>query len=114
MPVLADEDRLADVFRSGDGIVWGEHHHRLFCGSESLFRPGYRADLTSSWIRALDGVAEKLEAGAKVADVGCGHGASTIVMAQAFPDSVFYGFDNHEESIVMVRQRVRFHRGIAV
>lgn len=100
-----DEEQISSVFRSGEGIAWGEHHHRLFCGSESLFRPGYKAHLTGSWIRALDGVEEKLRAGAKVADVGCGHGASTIVMAQEFPDSVFYGFDNHEGSIGIARQR---------
>ena len=100
-----DEDKISDVFRSGKGIAWGEHHHRLFCGSESLFRPGYKAHLTTSWISALSGVEEKLSAGAKVADVGCGHGASTIVMAQAFPDSVFYGFDNHQQSIDIARQR---------
>jgi len=100
-----DEDKIVDVFRNGQGIAWGEHHHRLFCGSESLFRPGYKAHLTSSWIKSLDGVEDKLKAGAKVADVGCGHGASTIVMAQAFPESVFFGFDSHEESSETARQR---------
>ncbi|MEP3276158.1 MAG: class I SAM-dependent methyltransferase [Stappiaceae bacterium] len=102
-----DEDRIADVFRTGEGIAWGEHHHRLFCGSESLFRPGYQAFLTSDWIAAMDGVKEKLVAGANVADVGCGHGASTIVMANAFPKSSFTGFDNHAASIETARQRAR-------
>lgn len=100
-----DEDRIADVFQTGAGIAWGDHHHRLFCGSESLFRPGYKAFLVANWIGALDGVSEKLTAGAKVADVGCGHGASTIVMAGAFPASNFTGFDSHAASIRTARDR---------
>lgn len=100
-----DEHKFTDVFRSGQGIAWSDHHHHLFCGSESLFRPGYKAHLTSNWIRTLDGVEEKLRKGARVADVGCGHGASTIVLAQEYPDSTFYGFDNHPESIETARQR---------
>lgn len=94
-----DEEKVIDVFKTGEGIAWSEHHHRLFCGSEALFRPGYKAHLTSDWIKSLDGVEGKLAAGAKVADVGCGHGASTIFMAQNFPESQFYGFDSHAESI---------------
>jgi 2-polyprenyl-3-methyl-5-hydroxy-6-metoxy-1,4-benzoquinol methylase len=100
-----DEEKITDVFRSGEGIAWSDHHHHLFCGSEALFRPGYKAHLTNSWIKSLDGVDEKLKAGAKVADVGCGHGASTIVLAQEYPDSTFYGFDSHTESIDIARQR---------
>lgn len=100
-----DEERITDVFRTGKGIAWGDHHHRLFCGSESLFRPGYKSFLVANWISALDGVAEKLSAGAKVADVGCGHGASTIVMAQAFPASTFFGFDSHAASIETAKAR---------
>lgn len=100
-----DEEKITSVFRSGDGIAWSDHHHHLFCGSEALFRPGYKAHLTSNWIKSLDGVDEKLKAGAKVADVGCGHGASTIVLAQEYPDSTFYGFDSHAESIDIARQR---------
>lgn len=100
-----DEDRIANVFRTGEGIAWGEHHHRLFCGSESLFRPGYKTFLANDWIAALDGVAAKLTSGARVADVGCGHGASTIVLAEAFPASRFDGFDNHAASIVTAQQR---------
>jgi 2-polyprenyl-3-methyl-5-hydroxy-6-metoxy-1,4-benzoquinol methylase len=100
-----DEGRVTDVFKTGKGIPWSDHHHRLFCGSESLFRPGYKAHLATGWIAALEGVSEKLAAGAKVADVGCGHGASTIVMAQAFPNSTFVGFDSHGSSIATARQR---------
>ena len=100
-----DEDRVTDVFRTGEGIAWSDHHHRLFCGSESLFRPGYKAHLATGWIAALDGVTEKLAAGAKVADVGCGRGASSIVMAQAFLNSTIVGFDYHEESIETARRR---------
>ena len=102
-----DEAAIADVFRTGEGIAWGGHHHRLFCGSEALFRPGYKANLVGSWIAALDGVEEKLRAGAKVADVGCGHGASTIILAEAFPNSTFVGVDSHSESIATARRRAQ-------
>ena len=101
----ADEEKLLDTFRSGRGLGWHEHDHRLFSGTERFFRPGYRAHLVAEWIPALDGVEEKLRSGAKVADVGCGHGASTIVMAQAFPNSRFVGFDYHDESIRQARER---------
>lgn len=100
-----DEGRVTDVFRTGEGIAWSDHHHRLFCCSESLFRPGYKAHLVTGWIASLQGVSDKLKAGAKVADVGCGHGASTVVMAQAFPGSTFYGFDYHATSIETARRR---------
>lgn len=100
-----DEEKISSVFKSGEGIAWSDHNHRLFCGSEALFRPGYKAFLTTDWIKTLDGVEEKLQAGAKVADVGCGHGASTIVLAKEFPNSVFYGFDSHAESIEIAKQR---------
>ncbi len=102
--LYADEERIVDAFRSGAGIGWHEHDHRLFCGTERFFRPGYRAHLVSEWIPALDGVKEKLQQGAKVADVGCGHGASTIIMAEAFPNSRFSGFDYHMPSIERARQ----------
>jgi 2-polyprenyl-3-methyl-5-hydroxy-6-metoxy-1,4-benzoquinol methylase len=85
-------------------MAWHEHDHRLFRGTERFFRPGYRAHLVAEWIPALDGVEEKLEQGAKVADVGCGHGASTIIMAEAFPNSEFFGFDYHEASIERARE----------
>jgi SAM-dependent methyltransferase len=102
--LYADEDKILEAFRSGEGMGWHEHDHRLFRGTERFFRPGYRAHLVTEWIPALEGVQEKLERGAKVADVGCGHGASTIIMAEAFPNSEFYGFDYHEASIARARE----------
>ncbi len=96
---------MTERFRTGDGLGWHEHDHGLFRGTEMFFRPGYAANLINSWIPALDGVEEKLKAGAKVADVGCGLGASTILMAQAYPNSTFTGFDYHDKSIEMARQR---------
>lgn len=92
-------ERIEGYFRNGGGMLWGEHHPDLFVGTERFFRPGYTAHLVGSWIPSLDGVEEKLKAGAKVADIGCGHGASTIIMAKSYPNSEFWGFDNHEESI---------------
>lgn len=100
-----DEDKVINAFQTGKGIGWHEHHHRLFCGTEAFFRTGYRFHLTTEWIPALEAVDAKLKAGAKVADVGCGHGASTIIMAQAYPNSVFFGFDYHNQSIETARQR---------
>jgi 2-polyprenyl-3-methyl-5-hydroxy-6-metoxy-1,4-benzoquinol methylase len=97
--LYADEDQILEAFRSGNGMGWHEHDHRLFRGTERFFRPGYRASLVAEWIPALHGVQEKLERGAKVADVGCGHGASTIIMAEAYPSSEFFGFDYHAPSI---------------
>jgi len=94
-----DEPKVTHAFRSGEGLAWGEHSECLFCGTEKFFRPGYKASLVSQWLPALDGVSEKLARGAKVADVGCGHGASTLVMAEAYPRSTFVGFDFHAESI---------------
>jgi SAM-dependent methyltransferase len=102
--LYADEERITEAFRTGGGMGWHEHDHRLFRGTERFFRPGYRAHLVSSWIPALDGVQHKLERGAKVADVGCGHGASTIIMAEAFPRSEFFGFDYHAASIERAQQ----------
>jgi 2-polyprenyl-3-methyl-5-hydroxy-6-metoxy-1,4-benzoquinol methylase len=99
------EPRIAENFRTGDGLAWGDHHPCLFEGTERFFRPNYNANLVSNWIASLDGVEPKLRQGAKVADVGCGHGASTILMAQAFPQSHFFGFDFHEPSIQVARQR---------
>jgi SAM-dependent methyltransferase len=94
-----DEERLADAVRSGAGFGWHEHHPDLFEGTNRFFRPGYVANLVSSWIPALEGVEEKLQRGGSVADVGCGLGASTIIMAQAFPASRFVGFDYHDASV---------------
>lgn len=102
-----DEDKIADVFHTGEGIAWNDHHHRLFCGSEALFRPGYKANLVGDWIDALCGVTSKLEAGAKIADIGCGHGASAILLAQAYPHSRVYGLDYHKRSIQTARLRAR-------
>lgn len=98
-------DRMADKFKTGDGLCWGEHHPCLFEGTERFFRAGYRGNLISSWLPALDGVVARLERGAKVADVGCGLGASTILMAQAFPKSRFFGYDSHDASIAIARER---------
>lgn len=92
-------ERIEGYFRNGGGMLWGEHHPDLFVGTERFFRPGYTAHLINSWIPSLDGVEAKLKAGGKVADIGCGHGASTIIMAKAYPNSEFWGFDNHEGSI---------------
>ena len=100
-----DEDRIVETFRAGEGLPWHAHHHRLFCGTESFFRTGYRAFLVSEWLPALDGVVERLERGGRVADIGCGHGASTILMAQAFPRSSFVGLDYHAASIATARRR---------
>ena len=97
-------DKLERVYRSGDGLGWHEHDTDLFAGTERFFRPGYVANLVGSWLPALDGVVDKLTAGALVADVGCGHGASTIIMAQAFPRSTFAGFDYHDASIQRARE----------
>lgn len=107
MSTYADEPKATQVFRSGEGLPWGDHSTCLFCGTERFFRPMYAANLIDSWIPALNGVKAKLEAGAKVADVGCGHGSSTILMAQAFPKSTFHGFDFHGPSIDHARQRAR-------
>jgi 2-polyprenyl-3-methyl-5-hydroxy-6-metoxy-1,4-benzoquinol methylase len=96
---------ITERFRSGKGLGWHEHHHGLFHGTEKFFRPGYAANLVQGWIPALEGVKERLEAGAKVADVGCGHGASTVIMAQAFPKSRFHGFDFHGPSIEWARKQ---------
>ncbi len=98
-----DEEKITEAFRAGHGVGWHEHHHDLFSGTERFFRPGYAANLVASWIPALDGVQDKLVAGALVADVGCGHGSSTLLMAQAFPNSEFVGFDYHEASIEHAR-----------
>ena len=99
--------RLVEAFRSGEGMGWHEHDHELFHGTERFFRPGYAANLVSQWIPALTGVEARLRAGARVADVGCGHGSSTVLMAQSFPKSTFVGYDYHEGSIQTARERAR-------
>lgn len=99
-----DEPKVSAAFLSGNGVAWHDHSACLFRGTERFFRPGYNANLIGSWLPALDGVVAKLNRGAVVADVGCGHGASTILMARAFPDSTFTGFDYHAPSIERARQ----------
>jgi hypothetical protein len=98
-------EKILDAFRGDGGLPWGEHHHRMSHGVEKSFRPGYQANLATSWLPALEGVVAKLNAGGKVADVGCGHGASTIVMARAYPMSRFFGFDFHPPSIAVAEKR---------
>ena len=101
----ASLDRMSERFGSGAGLAWGEHHECLFEGTERFFRSGYVGNLVGSWLPALDGAVDRLERGAKVADVGCGLGASTILMAQAFPRSRFFGYDSHAASIERARRR---------
>ncbi|MDA0160801.1 class I SAM-dependent methyltransferase [Solirubrobacter ginsenosidimutans] len=103
--VIDGRARVEERFRSGGGVGWHEHDDGLFCGTERAFAANYRAQLVQAWLPALDGVVEKLERGARVADVGCGHGASAILMAQAFPASTFDGFDTHAASIDTARRR---------
>jgi 2-polyprenyl-3-methyl-5-hydroxy-6-metoxy-1,4-benzoquinol methylase len=104
--VFADEPKLEQAFRSGSGIGWGEHCNCLFCGTERFFRPGYKAHLVSEWLPALgSSVMSRLEQGARVADVGCGHGASTVLMAESFPKSILRGFDFHGPSVEAARAR---------
>jgi SAM-dependent methyltransferase len=94
-----DEPKMLQAFKTGEGISWGDHHTCLFCGTEKFFSPSYSGNLVNSWIPSLNGVNEKLTRGAKVADIGCGHAASTIIMAKAFPNSHFIGIDFHQKSI---------------
>ena len=97
--VFADEPKIREAFKTGEGVSWGAHDSCLFCGVAKFFKPTYKANLLQSWIPALDGVQEKLQQGAKVADVGCGYGHSTLIMAEAFPNTQFHGFDFHAPSI---------------
>jgi SAM-dependent methyltransferase len=101
---IKDVPKIADAFRTGKGVGWHEHDCGLFAGTERFFRPNYRAHLVSEWIPALDGTDAKLKSGGQVADVGCGLGTSTILMAQAYPKSTFVGFDYHPASIEMARE----------
>ena len=104
---VIDSPRITETVRNGGGLGWHEHVHDVHEGCERFFRPGYNANLIGAWLPALEGVVEKLERGAYVADVGCGHGASTILMAEAFPQSTFVGSDYHQGSIETARERAR-------
>jgi SAM-dependent methyltransferase len=107
MGLFKDEEKIIDAFRSGKGLGWGDHHHYLFEGTERFFKPSYVTNLTTSWIPALEGVEDKLKngGGTKIADVGCGHGVSTILMAKAYPNSQIIGFDYHKPSIEWARKQ---------
>ena len=105
--LFLDKDKMVAAMRGNGALAWGEHHPSMFGGTERFFRPGYRAHLVAEWLPALEGVVPKLEAGATVADVGCGHGASTVILAQAYPASRFLGFDYHAPSITTATQRAR-------
>ena len=117
--VFANEGRLTRAFQTGEGIGWDQHCNCLFCGTERFFRTGYKTHLVDEWLPALDGVVGKLKRGARVADIGCGHGASTIIMAERFPESEFVGIDVHDRSIAEARAKagdlsnVRFEVGRA-
>ena len=100
-----DEDKIREAFTTGRGLGWHEHHHDLFHGTERLFKPGYVANLVASWIPALDGVEERLQRGGTIADLGCGHGASSILLAEAYPNVTVHGFDYHQASIDVARKR---------
>ncbi len=102
-----DEPKIENAFKTGEGVSWGDHNTCLFCGTEKFFSPSYEGNLINNWIPALNGVVEKLQKGAKVADIGCGHAASTIIMAKAFPNSTFIGFDFHEKSISTAKIRAK-------
>lgn len=118
-----DEEKAIEAFRTGKGVAWSDHHGRLYCGVAAFYRNAYRGSLVSQWLPALDGVKEQLESGIAVADVGCGYGHSTVLMAEAFPQSRFYGFDTHTASVTEARRnadeaglgaRVRFDVARAV
>jgi SAM-dependent methyltransferase len=102
-----DEHKALDAFRTGKGVAWGEHDERLFCGVAAFYRNAYQGSLVPEWLPALDGVTDKLARGARVADIGCGHGHSTVIMAQAFPNSRFWGFDVHADSIAAARRHAK-------
>ena len=107
LAAIKAEEQIAERFKTGEGMGWHEHHHELFVGTERFFRPGYAANLISAWIPSMAGVEEKLKKGARVADVGCGLGASTILMSKSYPNSEFVGFDYHEKSIETASQRAK-------
>jgi 2-polyprenyl-3-methyl-5-hydroxy-6-metoxy-1,4-benzoquinol methylase len=100
-------EKATQTFKSGKGRPWGDHTQCLFCGTDRFFRPGYQANLIGSWIPALGGIEDKLKAGAKVADIGCGHGSSTVLMAQAYPNSTIHGIDFHAPSIEEAKKKAK-------
>lgn len=100
-------EKATETFKSGKGRPWGDHSQCLFCGTDRFFRPGYQAHLVGSWIPALSGVEDKLMAGAKIADIGCGHGSSTVLMAQAYPNSTIHGIDSHAPSIEEAKRKAQ-------
>ncbi|TDQ83098.1 methyltransferase family protein [Dongia mobilis] len=108
----ADEEKAVEAFRTGRGIPWGDHDGRLFCGVAAFYRNAYRGSLVREWLPALDGVTARLAAGARVADIGCGHGHSTVLMAEAFPQSTFHGFDAHAASVAEA-EKVAAAAGVA-
>lgn len=109
LATMHSTERLTEAFRTGEGVGWGEHNHELYDGCERFFGPSYTAFLTSTWIPALDGVEAKLKQGARVADVGCGQGASTLLLAAAYPNSTVVGIDPHQGS--RIKGGGRRHRG---
>ena len=111
---VQDQPKIAEAFKSGAGVGWHQHGHDLFEGCERFFRPGYQHNLTQTWIPALDGVEEKLRNGGRVADVGCGHGASTTIMADAYPESGFIGFDYHDASVQAANEKAAGKASFAV
>lgn len=105
--VYTDEPKIEKAFKTGEGVAWGDHNSCLFCGTEKFFSPSYEDNLTTNWITSLDGVDAKLRRGAKVADIGCGHAASTIIMAKEYPNSTFLGVDFHDKSIEKANLRAK-------
>lgn len=105
--LVKDEAKITEALRTGTGMLWGDHDPGLFTGTARFFKPGYVGNIAQNWIPALTGIQAKLEQGGTVADVGCGYGASTIIMAQAYPNSRFFGFDNHGPSIESAREAAR-------
>ena len=108
-----DQQRLKQAFKTGTGLGWEQHTGCLYCSIEWVFKPRYKGELIANWLPSLDGVVDKLKRGAKVADVGCGHGASTILMAEAFPKSQFVGIDFHDESIKHAKSHVNGHKNVS-
>jgi 2-polyprenyl-3-methyl-5-hydroxy-6-metoxy-1,4-benzoquinol methylase len=105
--IFKDEDKFVEMFRTGKGLRWGEHHHDLFEGTARFYKASYIGNIVQSWIPSLDGVEQKLNDGAKVGDIGCGYGISTRIMAKAYPNSKFYGYDNHSPSIEKAKEQAK-------